>query len=296
MRKLKIAVAVDENYIYPLKVMLYSLFMTNKEAITVFLIHTRVSEKKIMEIKTLCISHRAEFRELRLENDIFQSAPVSRYFTKETYYRLLLPWLLPQEDRVLYLDPDIIINGSLKELWNIELHEAVMAGVRDRIVMLLGTKIASELKNDTIYINGGVLLMNLKQIRKVSSPEKIMSVISEREKDLELQDQDLINLMWEGQILLVDDIFNLNPNFLYLKEYLSMPFRKNSWKIIHYMGVEKPWNKGYMGSGYLLWAKAEWHVYPNNRGQILGKIVLDPVRYIYGLYKFIKNHKQGKSN
>ncbi len=291
MKELKIAVAVDENYIYPLKVMLYSLFVTNKEPITVFLVHTRISEKKLWEIKSLCISHRAEFRELRLEKDIFQNAPISRYFTKEMYYRLLLPWLLPGEDRVLYLDPDIIINGSLKELWNMELHEAVMAGVRDRIVMLLGTKIASELKKDTIYINSGVLLMNLRQIRKVSSPKEIMSVISKREKDLELQDQDLINLMWEGQILLVDDIFNLNPNFLYLKEYLSMPFQKNSWKIIHYMGIEKPWNKGYMGNGYLFWAKAEWHVYPKNRGQILGKIILDPVRYIYGFYKFIKNHK-----
>lgn len=290
MSRLKIAVTVDENYVYPLKVMLYSLFTSQKEPVTVFLVYARIRKKSLRELNALCVAYGAKFQGIRVENDVFDHAPVRMHFTKEMYYRLILPWLLPNEDRVLYLDPDIIINGSLDTLWEMELDGASFAAAGDRLIMLLGAKARSELKEDTVYVNSGVILMDLERIREEKSQEEILSFLIERRADLSFPDQDIINILWEGQIKQIDDAYNLNPNILYLKEYLKMPWNTHSWKIIHYMGSDKPWKGGYMGSMYALWAKSEWHVYPEKRWKIIGGIFLEPYRYLYGLFKFLKNY------
>lgn len=290
MGGLKVAVAVNENYVYPLRVMLHSLFTTQKEPVTVFLVHTRIRKKIIRGLCGFCASYGAELKEVRVENDIFEQAPVKLHFTKETYYRLILPWLLPDEDRVLYMDPDIIINGSLDTLWNLEFDGASLAAARDRIIMLLGTETRSLLKTDTVYMNTGVTLMDLRRIREEKSRKDIQSLLIEKGENLSFPDQDIINLLWEGQIKQIDDAYNLNPNILYLKEYLGMPWKTHSWKMIHYMGPDKPWNSGYMGNMYFLWAKSEWHVYPKKRWFIIGGLLLEPYRYLFGLFKFIKQH------
>lgn len=290
MSRLKIAVTVDENYVYPLKVMLYSLFTHQKNPITIFLVHSRIRKKSLKELNELCAAYGAEFQEIRVKNDIIDHAPVKLHVTIETYYRLILPWLLPDEDRVLYMDPDIIINGSLDTLWKMELDGASLAAARDRLIMLLGTKARSELKKNTVYVNCGVTLMDLKRIREEKSQEEILSFLIARGADFSFLDQDIINILWEGKIKQIDDAYNLNPNILYLKEYLKIPWNTRSWKIIHYMGPDKPWKSGYTGSMYALWAKSEWHVYPRKRWSIIGGILLEPYRYLYGLFKFLKNH------
>lgn len=290
MGRLKIAVAVDENYVYPLKVMLYSLFTSQKKPVTVFLVYEGIGKKSLRELNALCAAYGAEFQKVRVENDILDHAPIKLHVTRETYYRLILPWLLPGEDRILYMDPDIIVNGPLDTLWEMELDGASFAAARDRLIMLLGTKARAELKKDTVYVNAGVTLMDLKRIREEKSQEEILSFLIARGEDLSFLDQDIINILWEGQIKQIDDAYNLNPNILYLKEYIKIPWNTHSWKIIHYMGSDKPWNSGYMGSMYTLWAKSEWHVCPEKRWNIIGRIFLEPFRYLYGLFRFLKNH------
>lgn len=294
MGRLKIAVAVDENYVYPLKVMLYSLFVSQKKPVTVFLVYKRIGKKSLRELNALCAAYGAEFQKIHVENDILDNAPIKLHVTRETYYRLILPWLLPGEDRILYMDPDIIVNGPLDTLWKTELDGASFAAARDRFIMLLGAKTREELKKDTVYVNAGVTLMDLKRIREEKSQEEILSFLIARGEDLSFLDQDIINILWEGQIKQIDDAYNLNPNILYLKEYLKIPWNTHSWKIIHYMGSDKPWNRGYKGSMYTLWAKSEWHVYPEKRWKIIGRIFLEPSRYLYGLFKFLKNHNWKK--
>lgn len=293
MNTLKVVVTVDENYVYPLKVMLHSLFSTQKDKVTVYVVHTRIREKSIGELKDFCLANGAEMVEVRMENDVFEHAPIimQMHFTREMYYRLILPWLLPGEKRVLYLDPDIIVNGSLSYLWNMKMGGAFMTAVKDRCVGLLGTKAREYISKDAVYMNSGVLLMNLEKMRKEQSRETIQSLLVEKGKGLEFPDQDIINILYEGKMKQVEDAYNLNPNLLYLKEYLSQPLLvKRSWKIVHYMGPDKPWNSGYWGNLYYLWAKAEWHVYPEKRWRIFGRILLEPYRYLRGIFMFIKNH------
>lgn len=298
---MKIVVTVNENYVYPLKVMLYSLFSTQEEQVTVFLIHTELSAASVEMLKAFCASLGGELLEVRIEEDIFANAPVMEYFSKEMYYRLFCPWLLLNEERVLYLDPDMIINGSLGSLWEMELDGALMAAVRDRTIEVLGCRMKCELKKDSVYFNSGVLLMDLKRIREEIKQEEISALISKWEGDLEFPDQDILNVLYEGRVRLAADSYNMTPILLYLKEYLGTLSQKKTRdfaRIVHYAGNDKPWNGGYRKAMYRLWARAEWHVYPSVRLRIAGRLLLEPYRFVWGLWQFVKNHdwKQGLKN
>ncbi|MDE6260048.1 MAG: glycosyltransferase family 8 protein [Oscillospiraceae bacterium] len=290
---MKILVTVNEKYIYPLKVMLYSLFSTQEEPVTVFLMHTEISASSVGMLRDFCHLYKAELLEVQIEEDAFENAPVMEHFSKEMYYRLLAPWLLPNEDRVLYLDPDIMINGSLRSLWEIDFDGALMVVVKDRPIELLGCRIKQELKKDSVYFNSGMLLMDLKRIREEIEQEEISALVTKWKDELEFPDQDILNLLYEGRTKQVGDTYNLMANLLYLVEYLktlSIKKTRSLAKVVHYAGPNKPWNSGYKGTMYPLWAMAEWHAHPSSHLRIAGRLLLEPYRFVWVLWKFVKDY------
>lgn len=288
---MKVVVTVNENYVYPLKVMLYSLFSTQEEQITVILMHTEISAASVEMLKDFCHFHKAEFLEMRIEEDFFKKAPVMEHFSKEMYYRLLCPWLLSDVDRVLYLDPDMVINDSLSSFFHMDLGGAALAAGRDRPTGM-DNRARLNLNPDTVYVNSGVILMDLDKMRE-RREEDILRLLEEKKEELLYPDQDIINLFWEGSIKVVEDCYNLNANILFLKEHLCTPFPKKMKKyakIIHYPGKDKPWNRGYKKGMYAYWARAEWHVNPSKRFLMAGRWLLEPYYFVYGFYLFLKNH------
>lgn len=290
---MKVVVTVNENYVYPLKVMLYSLFSTQEEPVTVFLIYTDLSAASVEMLKAFSASLGGELLEVRIEEDPFEKAPVMQHFSKEMYYRLLCPWLLPSEERVLYLDPDIIVNDSLRSLWEMELDGALLAAARDRTIEALGSRTKYKLKKDSVYFNSGVLLMDLKRMREEIKREEVRALMIDRKEDLEFPDQDMLNLLCEDRFKLIENAYNLAPIFLYPKEYLGTLSKKRTKhfaKIVHYAGPKKPWNSGYRRAMFPLWARAEWHTHPSSRLRIAGRLLLEPYRFAWGLWPYIKNH------
>lgn len=59
---------------------------------------------------------------------MFDDAPVSKKYPQEMYYRLLAPLFLPDYvEKVLYLDPDILVINPVRPLWEMELNGYVFA-------------------------------------------------------------------------------------------------------------------------------------------------------------------------
>lgn len=294
MSQMKVAVTVDEKYLYPLKVMLHSLFTTQEEKVVVYLIHTQLKEELIGQLEGFCASYGAQLRAVKMENTIFANAPLRLYFTVEMYYRLLLPWILPDEEKILYLDPDLVVVNSLKDFWNMDLGNCEIAGIRERLLITKEHRDDLGLKEDTVYLNSGVLLMDLAKIRKNKTMDGIQKVLNEKEKFFIYPDQDLLNVLWEGQMMQVEDSYNLNPNIRYLRECFQMLTMKGIRKcayVIHYMGGDKPWKKGYMRGAYLPWGKAEYAVNPGLRLRILCRLALEPIRFFFTLKLFAKGWK-----
>lgn len=251
---MNVAVTVNDTYVYPLSIMLQTLFRRHRNIqIHVWLLYGSMSTQNREFLRAICERNHNRWTEIRVGEDTFADAPSRLYFSREMYFRLLLPFLLPEtEERVLYLDPDLLVCDSLSEFYHTNLEGYCMAGCRDRLQdkdnpeyrKLLG------LKEETRYINSGVLLLHLKELRRCLKPDQIYRIIEERGEELLFPDQDLINLLFEGRMKCMDDRYNINPNHLFAVEVFRYGLGISRPAILHYMGPIKPWRRGYSGQLY----------------------------------------------
>jgi len=72
--------------------------------------------------------------------------------------------IFPELDKILSLDIDTIVTENIDELWDIDISNYYIAGVRD----------TPEFNKNGLYVNGGVLLCNLKKIREDKMDEKMI--------------------------------------------------------------------------------------------------------------------------
>lgn len=156
------------------------------------------------------------------------------YITHHTYYRLLLPELLPELDRVLYLDSDLVVDGPLRQLWETPLDGYYGAGVKDTWIDRKNYKFQVGMHREDLYINAGVILMNLYLMRKDGIADLLMKTAVEKGQLFEYQDQDVINTTLKGRIRPLPGIYN----------YAATDDKLGTVKapvIIHYNGDVKPW-------------------------------------------------------
>lgn len=160
---MNLLLTLDENYLMPCKVMLNSFFTSNSNEadVTVYLLHSAIPAEKLKELSDFCSCFGAKLRSISVDAALFENAPTSRRYPKEMYYRLLSPLILPQElNRVLYLDPDMLIINPLRPLWELNLYGKTFAAASHTGL----TEMANEINNvrlDTAheYFNSGVMLI-----------------------------------------------------------------------------------------------------------------------------------------
>lgn len=182
-------------------------------------------------------------------------------------------------DKVLYLDADIVVDNDLYGLYNTDLSENYCAGVID----ILNTRWIYELgmDKDTIFVNSGVLLINLKKWREDNVEKKFIEFMN-KSHGTDLNDQNVINSVFTGSIGILDlkyNFINELSDFSYhkhlhrwkLKDYWSCQEFENAKKnpsVIHYAApfFMKPWvenSKTYMKKVYLNYKKiSPWNNIP----------------------------------
>lgn len=193
---------------------------------------------------------------LSFEDSLLDRAPISKRYPKSIYHRIFAPKILPNNlDRVLYLDPDIIINGNLEELYNMDFEGNYFVGATN--VGRLLTKF-NEVKNKAPkgapYLNTGVLLMNLTLLRNKLNVDAVCSYINKNKHRFTLPDQDIISGMFGDKIKTIDHlVYNISDrairryNYKNFQKPITLNWVKKNVKIIHYYGRNKPWNQNYRG-------------------------------------------------
>lgn len=254
MDHIPIVFATDNNYI-PLVVALESL-MKNVGSNTFYDIYILIDDsffRKSQEYIGACFDKYQGRFSLKFINigNVFDNAQ-SRYaeITRPTFYRLALPDLL-KEDKCIYLDTDTIIMFDMQELYNISLENCYVAGVKHPGFILSSGKYeyCKEICIPDMeqYINAGVLVMNLKKMRKDDVVSKFLELIP---KNLLTQDQDIINLVCYGKISFLPLKYNVMTKCSdwRIKDYQNLYSEeelKEAWNrpcIIHYADIHKPWN------------------------------------------------------
>lgn len=161
------------------------------------------------------------------------------YYSKTTYFRLFLPNLYPQYDKVLYLDSDIVILDDIANLYNTDMGDNLVAAAPDDVIQfnevfqVYAEKVVG-VADYRRYFNAGVLLMNLHEMRKFKFQEKFLYSL-ERITFAVAQDQDYLNRLCKGRVKLIDRVWDRMP-------IADPKIRTEDVKLIHYNLAFKPWH------------------------------------------------------
>ncbi len=174
--------------------------------------------------------------------------------TTPTYYRLLLPELLADCDKCIYMDGDTVALDDLFNLYSIDMGDNYVGAAeapgyyenKAYHMARLGIPAEDEFK----YYNAGVILINLRQMRKDNITDKFMSMISNR---LESQDQDIINIVCRNRIVKLSAAYNVMTkynswsddyfiNVIGQQAYDVYKHQVSKPVIIHYADKVKPWH------------------------------------------------------
>jgi lipopolysaccharide biosynthesis glycosyltransferase len=217
-----------------------------------YVVHSSLTDYDFARIKK--VSPKIILHPIRVNDAIFENAHFTKRITKETYYRLLLGDLLPKSvDRILYLDPDIVVIKPLDKLYNIDFNGNVIAGAghTGSVVEWFNKKRLSMPKSSK-YINAGVLMVNVDGFRKVMNTQATFDYVNKMGAKLFQADQDVLNaLLCRHTIYLDEKKYNLDEHIFAKKKLTPKQVILYS-SIIHYDGKNKPWKESYKGSlGFL---------------------------------------------
>ena len=162
------------------------------------------------------------------------------YYSLSIYYRIFIPNLFKEYDKVLYLDADIVIVDDVAKLFNIEMGDDLLAGTTDGVVRLV-----DEFKDYVVdavgvdkwddYINSGVLVMNTKGLRKAKIEEKFLYLLTKYNFDTVAPDQDYLNALCKNRITHFEKYWDFMPN-------VDEDYKDEDLHLIHYNMFQKPWN------------------------------------------------------
>lgn len=185
---------------------------------------------------------------ININNNQFASFKSPEYINSATtFYRYLIPNIKPDIDKALYLDCDIIVEKSLKELFNIDLSDNYIAGVEDPAIIVSTVKLKNRFGIKDRYVNAGVLLFNCKKMRDDNFTERCFELNKKlSSKTYFGADQDVINILTYNNKKIIDIKYNV-VSYIYEKqlhtEYTDNEI-ENALKnpvIIHYSDYKKPW-------------------------------------------------------
>ena len=241
--------ATNNNFCQHAAVAITSSLDNNKyHNIVIHLFCIDVTEENISKITSITTNFNKEIKVYHINKDTFKDFPNPGNYSLATYLRLITCTLLPNIDKALYLDCDLVVNGDIKELWNLDITGYGAAGVPDAI--LSHNIIKDYIGYDFIkegYFNAGVLLLNLKYWKENDIQDKFFSFL--RNHNAKLNDQDAINAVLHGKIKAIPPKWNCHVGYfafppLVIKE--QKKYIKELWSkaiIIHFTGPAKPWHK-----------------------------------------------------
>ena len=274
--RINLLVTLDSKYIRPLKVMLASMFINNPgEDFHVYLVHSSIKDDETADIGQFVDSYGQKLSIIKIDNSYFQDAPVVLHYSKEMYYRLLAYKFLPDElERILYLDPDILVLNPVRKFYETDLEGYLYAAAYHNVIAVKGiNQLRLYPYKINAYINSGVLLMNLVLQRDLVDEEAIYTFIEKNRAKLIMPDQDIINALYADKIKCLDEIiYNYDTRFYSYHKMVSnnrcdMDFIIRNTIFLHFCGKKKPWRKGYSGKFHALYKHYEKLAIPNQPGE-----------------------------
>ena len=221
--------------------------------VTIHLVHNSLKPRTVKRLQKIADKYKVELDFKQIDTDILKDC----YFDKSKHYgdimmfaRLLLSSVLPDLDKIIYLDCDIVVLKDLQSLWNLDISDVAVAMAPDlsfedkRSLNRLGITTG-------YYLNSGVILMNLDYWRKHDVQNRIFSYILEKGDKLIYNDQDALNSILQNEHEELHIKYNFS--YYYFHRLIGVLYKEKIHEIIeardnpiifHYFGPLKPWSLG----------------------------------------------------
>lgn len=213
----------DKNYDYKIHVLNTGLKQSNIDCV-------KKVETDFLKIEFNNISK--QIKEIKSSLD----ETLRDYYSDAIFYRIFIPQLFKQYDRAIYLDCDLVVVDDIAKMFNMDMKKNYIASVLDEVapsaqILIDYVEKAVGVPVDK-YICSGVLLMDLKALRKIKIEKKFIGLLKRYNFRTVAPDQDYINVICKNKILYLDQGWDKQSNDVKFDGELH---------IIHYNMFRKPW-------------------------------------------------------
>ena len=258
--QIPVALAFDKNIADYVPALINSID-ANKSCNTRYIMLTRdIPDNKIAPIEKACKQSPIQWFAM---DDFLKDEKIicGSYITISCMDRLFLPELLPDTDKIIYLDIDVIVEGDITELYQTDLLNAPLAAREENFNTSLHVRriendfyqceqLLNMRKSTSVSLNmldrnfnSGVLVLSLEKMRQDNFTERAIQLAL----DSKMPDQHILNFYTKDNYIKLSPIWNAYP-------HIENP-TLNEQKIFHWIGGNKPWNtKTYLG-GKDIWQK-----------------------------------------
>lgn len=235
---INIVLTCDDKYAQHAAVTIVSVVKNTKRKVHFYVFDCGILPENLERLKRLDVgSNVLEVVQVQ-KIDVFENYKYQPYYSPAIMYRLAITEILPNLDKALYLDSDIIAVRDIGLIWDIDLGEKLLAGGDQTpffpFKWLEMNHIRFGIPLNEPYLSSGALLMNLRKMRIFKFSEKCIEILKNNPwlpGDMEV----LNKVLSDGHQILWWDI---RCHFI---EPLLIP--KRLWHIqpilVHF--VSKPW-------------------------------------------------------
>ena len=207
---------------------------------------------------------------------------VCGHFSKETYFRLLIPEIFSAFSRVVYLDCDLVVNRDIADILPPDMGDKLFGAVRGRHARIFTEYVTEQLHlNDETYFNAGVLVINIGQWIAEKTTEKCFAYIkTARPEKLRCPDQDVLNVVCRDRVLWLDGAWNYFWT-LAMRPGIHQSFVERmgeSFYVLHFVSELKPWSHPELPLSRYFWKYAKNSVFFERIIETMGKTAVEELK------------------
>lgn len=241
---INIAFFINDKYACHCAVTMASILTSsnNEDFHKFYIVNTDLQEDSKRKLEKLKKIKNFEIEYVNFDRTLIKCVPpnVGVHISEETNCRLKTAYMLPNVNKVICMDCDLIVLKSLKELWDTDIKDYESACTLDLPHSSDEVKTKANLKN---YFNSGVMLANLTKWREHDTEGKIFAGIEKYSKILRYPDQDSLNIGINENMKQLEYKYNVLAAFTdcYPQEVQQAGELDNP-VVVHWAGATKPWN------------------------------------------------------
>lgn len=225
--RLTIAMGADFNYSDKVETLIKSITTFNQDC-DFYLLNQDYPQEWFTVMTHKLAPFGSQIKDIKVDDQTIHHYQTLEHINYAAYLRYFIPELL-LEDKVLYLDTDIIVTGSLSELFATDISDYPLAAVRD--VWL------------EEQFNSGVMLINSRYFRDHQLTQVLLTETSQPNQRLSNGDQEILNRIFQNQWLALDTTYNAQVGMNIVLQPAGKPQLPTSPLplVVHYASDQKPW-------------------------------------------------------